>query len=66
MRKRQEAFPTLGRDIAWKVQLRLRARYRHMLARGKKASIVISAIAREFVGFIWEVAHQVAPNQAAA
>ena len=38
------------------------ARYRRMLARGKKAPIVITAIARELVGFMWAIARQVEPK----
>ena len=39
---------------------RLCARYRRMLARGKKKTIVITAIARELVGFIWAIGSQIA------
>jgi transposase len=37
-----------------------------MLARGKKAPIVITAIARELVGFIWAIAQQVEPKAMSA
>jgi transposase len=47
------------RDIAWKAQVRLCARYRRMLARRKKAPVVITAIARELIGFMWAIACQV-------
>jgi transposase len=33
-----------------------------MLARGKKTPIVITAIARELVGFIWAIGQQVEPK----
>ena len=66
MQRRQEALPTSVRDIAWKAQVRLCTRYRRMLARRKKAPVVITAIARELVGFIWAIACQVEPKQAAA
>jgi hypothetical protein len=33
-----------------------------MLARGQKAPIVITAIARELLGFIWAIAQQVEPK----
>jgi transposase len=59
MRKRQEALPSLIREIAWKAQVRLCGRYRRMLARRKNASVVITAIARELVGFIWAIAQQI-------
>ena len=65
MQRRQEALPNSVRDIAWKAQVRLCTRYRRMLARRKKAPVVIMAIARELVGFIWAIAHQVQPKQPA-
>jgi len=43
-------------DIAWKGQIRLCKRYRSMSARGKNKNVVVTAIAREMVGFIWEIA----------
>jgi transposase len=62
MQRRQEALPTSVRDIAWKAQVRLCTRYRRMLARRKKAPVVITAIARELVGFIWAIACHVEPK----
>jgi transposase len=47
------------REIAWKAQSRLSARYRAMAARGKKSTVVCTAIARELVGFMWAVAMEV-------
>jgi transposase len=64
MYRRQEALPPEVRDIAWKAQVRLCARYRRMLARRKKAPVVITAIARELVGFIWAIAPVTAPRAA--
>ena len=62
MMLRQQSIATSIRDIAWKAQVRLCARYRRMLARGKKTPIVIPAIARELVGFIWAIGQQVEPK----
>ena len=64
MHQRQEKLPTQIRDIAWKAQVRLCARYRRMLARRKKAPVVITAIARELVGFIWAIAQVASPRSA--
>ena len=47
------------RDIAWKGQLRLCARYRRLARTGKPANIVTTAIARELAGFVWAIARQV-------
>jgi transposase len=49
------------KSIAWKAQVRLCTRYRRLLARGKKAPVVITAIARELVGFIWAIGRHVQP-----
>jgi len=46
------------REIAWKAQTRLTARYRALSARGKKTTVVCTAIARELVGFMWSVARE--------
>ena len=56
---RIEGLPKAVRDIAWKGQLRMCQRYRHLLAAGKAKVVVITAIAREMVGFIWAIARAV-------
>ncbi|MBC7140928.1 MAG: IS110 family transposase, partial [Rhodobacteraceae bacterium] len=53
---RLEAMPKAIRDIAWKGQLRMCQRYRHLMAAGKPKVVVTTAIAREMVGFIWAIA----------
>jgi len=57
--KRQEAVPGPIRQIAWKAQLRLCARFRKLTARGKSRNRVVTAIARELSGFMWAIAKQV-------
>jgi transposase len=56
---RLEALPRVARDIAWKGQLRMCQRYRHLVAAGKAKVVVITAIAREMAGFIWAIARAV-------
>lgn len=56
--KLQQAPPKV-REIAWKAQTRLTGRYRALSARGKKATVVSVAIARELAGFMWSVAREV-------
>ena len=51
------------RDIAWKAQLRLCARYRKLALARKPANVVTTAIARELAGFVWAIARQVSPIQ---
>ena len=53
--KRQQGLPRSIRDISWKAQTRLCARYRRSLARGKTKQTVVTAIARELGGFIWAI-----------
>ncbi len=56
---RQERQPKPIRDIAWKGQVRLCARYRRLARTGKPATIVTTAIARELAGFVWAIARHV-------
>jgi transposase len=51
-------LPKKIRDIAWKAQTRLCTRYRSMIARGKKPTVVVAAIARELAGFIWAIGQE--------
>jgi transposase len=55
---RLEKQPKIIQDISWKAQVRLCKRYRQLGARGKHATIVTVAIARELVGFMWAIAKQ--------
>jgi transposase len=59
LQDRIEGLPKVIRDIAWKAQLRLCARYRRLIATGKKSVVVTTAIAREMIGFVWAIARQV-------
>ena len=62
---RIEGLPQAIRDIAWKAQVRLCARYRRLAASGKAKVVVTTAIAREMVGFLWAIARQVEVKPAA-
>ena len=55
---RQEGLPKPIRETAWKAQLRLCRRYRQLAIRGKPATVVTTAIARELAGFVWAIARQ--------
>jgi len=61
LRLRQEEQPRPIREIAWKAQLRLCARYRKLARNGKPAKVITAAIARELAGFIWAIARHVSP-----
>jgi transposase len=56
---RLEKQPKMIQDISWKAQVRLCRCYRRLVSRGKHANVVIVAIARELVGFMWAIAKQV-------
>ena len=45
-----------SKDIAWKAQQRLCRRYRSLVAKRKKSQVAITAVARELVGFMWDIA----------
>ena len=59
---RLERLSAAIRDIAWKAQVRLCARYRRLAAIGKPKVVVTTAIAREMVGFIWAIARVAQPE----
>ena len=43
------------KDISWKAQHRLHRRYYRLMTRGKLKQKVITAVARELLGFIWHI-----------
>ncbi len=57
-------LPKPVRDIAWKAEVRLCARYRRLSAAGKPANVVTAANAREMLGFAWAIARHVKPQPA--
>ncbi|MFC0500565.1 transposase [Asaia krungthepensis] len=60
-RARIEGLPEDIRAIAWKAQVRLCQRYRSLASTGKALPKVITAIARELVGFIWDIGRRMQP-----
>ena len=59
IRKRLEKLPQPIQDIAWKAQIRLCKRFRRLTGRGKNPNVVVTAIARELVAFMWAIAREV-------
>ena len=59
IRTRHHGQPKAILDIAWKAQLRLCGRYRHLVASRKKTVVALTAVARELVGFLWAIARVV-------
>ena len=56
LKKRQEGLSQEVTSISWRAQQRLCKRYRQLVGRGKPVQKVIVAVARELLGFIWEIA----------
>ena len=62
LQRRQEGQPKAVREIAWRAQLRLAQRYRHLSARKLALNKICVAIARELSAFVWDIARQVKPS----
>lgn len=56
--ERQEGLPEKVLQIAWKAQMRLCARYRRLVNKGKAKNLVVAAIARELIAFMWAIANE--------
>ena len=69
LRKRQEGQRAEVVAMSWQAQVRLCGRYRRLAARGKEKQKVVTAVARELLGFMWaigtEVERQLAQSKAA-
>ena len=51
-----------AKTIAWRAQKRLCGRYRTLTQAGKNTKLVCVAIARELVGFIWDIVRYEMPK----
>jgi hypothetical protein len=60
------AAPRAAREIAWKAHMRLCGRFRTLTRKGKRSTIVVTAIARELSGFIWAISREVEGSHATA
>lgn len=58
LRERGVNIPEHIRAIAWKAQVRLCGKYRRLANAGKNTVKVVTAVARELAGFIWDIARQ--------
>lgn len=59
LRRKTAKVPARVQVIAWSAQRRLCGRYVKLYQRGKAKNKVVTAIARELVGFIWAIALEV-------
>jgi transposase len=64
--ERVAAAPPAVREIAWKAQCRLTARYRALSRKGKLKTVAVTAVARELSAFIWAINREIANPRAAA
>jgi transposase len=62
LRRRQQDVPEEIKEIAWKAQIRLSKRFARLTAVGKDQRKVITAVARELLGFIWEIGIKMEAN----
>jgi transposase len=56
--QRRQGQPTWVVEIAEKAQRRLHRRYRHLVRQGKNIKVAVTAVAREYVGFLWSVLYR--------
>ncbi len=56
---RIDRLPKTLQDIGWKAQVRLCKRFRRLTTRGKHPNVVVTAIARELIAFMWAIAKEV-------
>jgi len=57
-RQKALALSDEAKRIAWKAQQRLHKRFITMAARGKHGGTIVTALARELLGFMWAIAVQ--------
>jgi len=56
IQQRIDQLPKVLQDLGWQAQVRLCKRYRRLIARGKHPNVVVTAIARELIAFMWAIA----------
>ena len=64
VRERQKGLSAEVQEIATKARHRLHTRYMRLLGRGKSKPQVVTAVAREMLGFIWAIGVTVERTQA--
>jgi len=58
---RLKGLPRSVREIAWKAQIRLCARYPQLIIAGNVKSVAVTAIAREMAAFLWAIGQESRP-----
>jgi transposase len=63
LKRRQAGQSATLCHLSWQAQQRLCPRFRRLEARGKPRPVVVTAVARELVGFLWAMSRQVRLEQ---
>lgn len=66
LKRKSAAASDEAQQIAWRAQKRLCGRYKTLLQSGKNTKQTTTAVARELVGFIWDIACREMPRTASA
>jgi transposase len=62
LKRKAKAASAEAKAIAWRAQKRLCGRYRQLTQAGKNVKLVCVAIARELIGFIWDIVRHEIPR----
>lgn len=62
LRRKSANAPDYAKKIGWKAQKRLCGRYQKLTQSGKNTKLVCVAVARELIGFIWDIACHTMPE----
>ena len=62
LKRKAKDASEMAKAIAWRAQKRLCGRYRQLSQAGKNIKLVCVAIARELVGFLWDIVRHEMPN----
>jgi transposase len=62
LKRKAAAAPAAAKAIAWRAQKRLCGRYQALIRAGKNTKQACVAVARELVGFIWDIACREMPK----
>ncbi|WP_426451525.1 transposase [Paenibacillus sp. S-38] len=66
LRERQKELSSEIIEISWKAHKRLHHKFNRLSFRGKNKGTIVTAVARELLGFIWAIAKEVQKQRAAA
>lgn len=61
-RRAEKSSPQV-QALAWQAQQRLCGKFRRLAARGKPSTVIVVAIARELLGFMWAITKEVKRQQ---